>query len=143
MHSPLVSGIAYSVRSYAGEYAGHDHAHAQIMFALDGRMELEIGGRAAFTDTSCGMIIPAGVAHTFMSPRGVRMVVIDTPPATGVDRIRRFAVTAACRNDVDPARAAQHLAHVLEAPSILARRGIDLARLDTPVYELAPSHHRR
>ncbi|KAF1070074.1 hypothetical protein [Variovorax sp.] len=40
MHSPLVSGIAYSVRSYAGEYAGHDHAHAQIMFALDGRMEL-------------------------------------------------------------------------------------------------------
>ena len=133
MHSPLVPGIAYSVRSYAGEYAGHDHAHAQIMFALDGRMELEIGGRAAFTDTSCGMIIPAGVAHTFMSPRGVRMVVIDTPPATGVDRIRRFAVTAACRNDVDPARAAQHLAHVLEAPSILARRSIDLARLDTAI----------
>lgn len=131
MHSPSASGIDYSVRSYAGEYAGHDHAHAQIMFALDGRMELEIGGRAAFTDTSCGMIIPAGVAHTFMSPRGVRMVVIDTPEDTGVDRIRRFAVTAACRNDVDPARAALHLAHVLEAPSILSRRSIDLARLDT------------
>jgi AraC-like DNA-binding protein len=133
MHTqaPSGSGIVYSVRTYAGEYAGHDHAHAQIMFALDGRMELEIGGRAAFTDTSCGMIIPAGVAHTFMSPRGVRMVVIDTPDDAGVDRIRRFAVTAACRNDVDPVKAAQHLAHVLEAPSILARRSIDLARLDT------------
>lgn len=133
MHTQAPSGlgIVYSVRTYAGEYAGHDHAHAQIMFALDGRMELEIGGRAAFTDTSCGMIIPAGVAHTFMSPRGVRMVVIDTPDDSGVDRIRRFAVTAACRNDVDPVKAAQHLANVLEAPSILARRSIDLARLDT------------
>jgi len=126
----MQAGPTYSVRCYSGEYAGHDHDHAQIMFALDGRMELEIGGRAAFTDTSCGMIIPAGVAHAFMSPRGVRMVVIDTPDDAGVDRMRRFAVTAACRNDVDPSGAERHLAHVLEAPSILTRRSIDLARLD-------------
>ncbi|QSI30244.1 helix-turn-helix domain-containing protein [Variovorax sp. RKNM96] len=124
------SGPHCSIRCYSGEYLGHDHDHAQIMYALDGRMELEIDGRAAFTDTSCGMIIPAGMAHTFMSPRGVRMVVIDTPDDAGVDRLRRFAVTAACRNGIDASNATLQLAKVLEAPSILARRSIDLARLD-------------
>ncbi|PLC01839.1 cupin [Variovorax sp. RO1] len=131
MRRPLALAPRCSIRHYSGEYLGHDHDHAQIMYALDGRMELEIGGRAAFTDSSCGMVIPAGMAHTFMSPRGVRMVVIDTPDGTGVDRLRRFAVTAACRNGIDASYAALQLAKVLEAPAILARRSIDLARLDT------------
>jgi len=131
MRRPLAFAPRCSIRHYSGEYLGHDHDHAQIMYALDGRMELEIGGRAAFTDSSCGMVIPAGMAHTFMSPRGVRMVVIDTPDGTGVDRLRRFAVTAACRNGIDASNAALQLAKVLEAPAILARRSIDLARLDT------------
>ncbi|OEZ29245.1 helix-turn-helix domain-containing protein [Variovorax boronicumulans] len=131
MRRPPAPAPRCSIRHYSGEYLGHDHDHAQIMYALDGRMELEIGGRAAFTDSSCGMVIPAGMAHTFMSPRGVRMVVIDTPDGTGVDRLRRFAVTAACRNGIDESNAALQLAKVLEAPAILARRSIDLARLDT------------
>jgi len=131
MRRPLALAPRCSIRHYSGEYLSHDHDHAQIMYALDGRMELEIGGRAAFTDSSCGMVIPAGMAHTFMSPRGVRMVVIDTPDGTGVDRLRRFAVTAACRNGIDASNAALQLSRVLEAPAILARRSIDLARLDT------------
>ena len=132
-HAPLVREASCSVRSYSGEYIRHVHAHAQIMFALQGRMELEVGGRSTFADTSCGMIIPAGVTHGFMAPRQVRMLVIDAPEQAGVDRIRRFAVMAAHRRFSDPVDAARRLADILDAPGILARRGIDLARLDTAI----------
>ena len=121
------------MRSYSGEYISHAHAHAQIMFALQGRMELEVGVRSAFADTSCGVIIPAGVRHGFMTLRQARMLVIDAPEQAGVDRIRRFAVTSACRRCAGPVDAARQLAGILDAPSILARRGIDLARLDAAI----------
>ena len=100
------------------------------MFALQGRMELEIGGRSAFADTSCGMVIPAGVVHGFLAALNVRMFVIDLPADASVDRVRRFAVTPACRKSIDLTDIALQAAQVLHAPRVLARRGIDLARLD-------------
>ena len=140
-----------SIRRYSGEAVCHAHDHAQIMFALQGRMELEVGGRSAFADTSCGMIVPAGVSHGFMASRDARMLVIDAPDQSGIDRIRRFAVTAAQRRlgealGARPDQTADGsalLPHILETPSILARRGIDLSRLnaalDTALYESWPT----
>ncbi|HSI60372.1 MAG TPA: AraC family transcriptional regulator [Ideonella sp.] len=119
-----------SVRSYSGEFTTHTHAHAQLMFALRGRMELEIAGRAAFADTSCGLIIPAGVAHGFLAPQAVRMLVIDAPEQAGVERVRRFAVTPGLGCDELLDSAERSLAEILRAPTILARRGIELTRLD-------------
>lgn len=138
MFSPPLTSAQCSVRRYSGEAACHAHDHAQIMFALQGRMELEVGGRSAFADTSCGMIVPAGVSHGFMASRDARMLVIDAPDQAGVDRMRRFAVTAAQRllgealvASPDPtADASGLLPRILETPAILARRGIDLCRLD-------------
>lgn len=118
------------IRRYGGEYLCHAHDHAQIMFALQGRMEVEIGGRSAFADTSCGMVIPAGVVHGFLAAPGVRMFVIDLPADGSVDRVRRFAVTPACRETIELTDIALQVAQVLQAPRVLARRGIDLARLD-------------
>jgi AraC-like DNA-binding protein len=119
------------VRRYSGEYTAHAHDHAQLMFALDGRMELEIEGRAAFADTSSGVIIPAGLAHGFLAPPNARMLVIDAPAQAGTDRFRRFAVTAAClRLAADGAHAAGGLQVLLAAPHILLRRTLDLAALD-------------
>lgn len=101
------------------------------MFALQGRMELEIGGRCAFADSSCGMVIPAGVAHGFLAPTDVRMFVVDLPTQLGmVPRGGRFAVTPACRQSASLADASLLLAQLLQAPRVLARRGIDLAQLD-------------
>jgi AraC-like DNA-binding protein len=119
-----------SVRRYSGEYASHAHEHVQIMFALDGRMELDALGHAAFVDTSCGMVVPAGVTHGFLAPRHTRMFVLDVPPQAGTDRLKRFAVTPAIRQLTQMTDTANALAQLLQAPDIAARRGIDLTRLN-------------
>ncbi len=137
-HAPI-RDISVGIRRYSGEYLCHAHDHAQIMFALQGRMALEIDGHSAFADSSCGMVIPAGTNHGFFATQDVRMFVIDCPALAGVDRVRNFAVTQACRNSINLADVNLQLAQVLQAPRILARRGIDLAELnrvlDTGLHE--------
>lgn len=123
-------GVSSGVRRYNGEYQSHAHDHVQIMFGLQGRMELEVAGHSVFADASCGLLIPAGVHHGFLATKDTRMFVIELPAHPDVERVRSFAVTAACRKSVDDLDASWQLAQVLQAPRILARRGIDLARLD-------------
>lgn len=118
------------IRRYSGEYLSHAHDHAQIMFALQGRMELEIGGHCAFADSSCGMIIPAGTVHGFLAALDVRMFVIDLPANVAGDRVRKFAVTPSCRASIDLKDVVFQVAQVLQAPKVHLRRGIDLAQLD-------------
>jgi len=119
-----------SVRRYSGEYASHAHDHVQIMFALDGHMDLNAQGHAAFVDTSCGMVVPAGLTHGFLAPRHTRMFVLDVPPQAGTERLKRFAVTPAIRQLTQMADIANALAQLLHAPDIATRRGIDLTRLN-------------
>jgi AraC-like DNA-binding protein len=125
-----VDGVSSGVRRYNGEYLCHEHGHVQIMFALQGRMELEVAGHSAFADASCGLLIPAGVRHGFLASKDTRMFVIELPAQHELGRARSFAVTAACRDSVAWGDASLQLAQVLQAPRILARRGIDLAQLD-------------
>ncbi|MCJ0763738.1 helix-turn-helix domain-containing protein [Variovorax terrae] len=119
-----------SVRRYGGEHSPHEHDHAQIMFALSGRMALELNGHAAFADASSGIVIPAGVAHAYAAPAAARMLVIDAPMQPGTDRPRRFAVRTAWR-DVYAGMDVQALLHeMLGMPRILARRSLDTRVLD-------------
>jgi len=122
--------LCSSIRRYSGEHVRHAHDYLQIMFALQGRMELEIGGHSAFADTSCGMVIPAGFEHGFSTTPDAQMFVIEHPGLAGVSQVRRFAVTSACRESARLGNMALQLVRVLQAPRILARRGIDLAQLD-------------
>ena len=128
-HSPsaLTTPVA-SIRQYSGEHTAHAHDHAQILYALQGRMELEVAGRAAFVDTACGMVVPAGVEHGFLAAPGAQLLVIDAPDLSGTDRTRRFSVPAALRGVVPELEtdASQHLAALLDAPRVLARRELDL-----------------
>ena len=126
--SALLHPVA-SVRHYGGEHQAHAHAHAQVLYALHGRMELEVAGRAAFVDTACGMVVPAGTEHGYLARPDTRILVIDVPAQAAVDRVRRFAVPAAARTVPEPGGAAARLALLLQAPRVLARRGLDLAAL--------------
>jgi len=93
------------VRAYSGEYAVHAHAHAQVVYALAGRMELEVAGRALWVDRASGIVVPAGVRHGFSALPGARFCVFDLPEGAGTERVRRFAVPPQARGWLDAAAA--------------------------------------
>ena len=118
-----------SIRSYSGEQTVHSHDHAQVLFAWRGRMDIEIGSAADFSDNSCGLIIPAGMTHAYAASPDLRMVVIDVAPERGLDRARRFAVTPGVRQLAAGARAGPLLDAILQTPRAGVRRGIALDSL--------------
>jgi AraC-like DNA-binding protein len=118
-----------SIRAYSGEATVHSHDHAQVLFAWRGRMDIEVGASADFSDNSCGLIIPAGVTHAYAASPDLRMVVIDAPAQRGLDRVRRFAVTAGVRELVAGAPATRLLDAILGTPRVGVRRGIALDSL--------------
>lgn len=133
MPAPLPAGDL-SVRSYDGAYAAHAHGHAQILLGLDGRLELEIAGRPAYVDASCGVLIPPEADHAFMARRGARVLVVDVPAGAALARFKRFALTPglrACTRGPDAAE--QIVRAVQQQPATQARRGLDLAALTQAV----------
>ena len=127
-----LQAVESSVRRYSGEHQSHAHGHAQILYALHGRMELEVQGHSSYVDTACGMVIPAGVLHGYVADPRAQLLVMDVPAGTGLDKARRFAVPAALRAPAlarSPVSAATQLALVLQAPSLLQRRALDVAWL--------------
>lgn len=133
MHSAALAHPVASVRRYGGEHQAHAHEHAQVLYALQGRMELEVAGRAAFVDQACGLVVPAGTLHGYLAQPGTRILVIDAPDGAGVDKVRRFAVPPAARGLPGAEGAAGRLAWLLRAPRVLARRGVDLVALQAAV----------
>ncbi|GAA0223503.1 AraC family transcriptional regulator [Castellaniella daejeonensis] len=132
---PLLEPVS-TLRDYDGQAHVHIHDHAQVMMPLAGRMELEIDGHALFTDPSCGMLIPAGARHAYCAQPGTRILVIDAPESRGLEKLRRFALTPACRALGSQGDAARQLALLLDLPTVLAsRRGLDLARLDAALAQ--------
>jgi len=128
-----LSSPGASLRRYAGEYAAHEHGYAQVLIGLAGSLELELNGHSAYVDASCGLIVPAGVSHGYLAAAPAQVLVIDSPAAQGLERIRRFAPPAAWKaasGGIDPQAALQALG---DARTLLPRRRIDLAALDARV----------
>ncbi|CAM5190176.1 AraC-like DNA-binding protein OS=Castellaniella defragrans OX=75697 GN=HNR28_003189 PE=4 SV=1 [Castellaniella defragrans] len=128
-----------SLRHYDGQAHLHVHEHVQVMVPLAGRMDLEVNGHTLFTDPSCGMIIPAGAWHAYQAKPGTRILVIDAPESAGLERLRRFALTPACRTLGEQGDAGRQLTLLLDLPTVLSsRRGLDLARLDAALVQALP-----
>ncbi|MEO5686601.1 MAG: AraC family transcriptional regulator [Burkholderiaceae bacterium] len=126
---PLAAQL--SIRAYSGEQTVHEHDYAQVLFAWRGRMDIEVGASADFSDNSCGLIIPAGVTHAYAASPDLRMVVIDVPPERGLDRVRRFVVTPGVRALAAGTHADPLLDAILDRPRVGVRRGIALDQLQS------------
>ena len=72
-----MQSLALDLRSYAGVPYAHDHPHHQIVLALEGRLEMEIGGREGRVDGSRGALVPAGMLHAFTGVGRNRFVTLD------------------------------------------------------------------
>jgi AraC-like DNA-binding protein len=120
-----------SLRRYAGDYAAHAHGHAQILIGRAGRLDMELDGHAAFVDPSCGLVIPAGVAHAFAAERGASVLVLDAPAQAALARPLHFALGPDAVWTGVGGDGMQLLQAVLAAPRIRrGRRGLDVQRLD-------------
>ncbi len=126
---PPLSTPDYSVRQFSGEQQAHSHDHVQLLYALAGRMDLEVDGKAAFVDTASGLVIPAGAIHAYQAQRGSFIAVVDTPEQSGLARLRRFAAPPAgwlVAHSAQTKVAGAYLGWVLQSPVLLQRRALDV-----------------
>jgi len=121
---PVASTL--SVRTYRGCYEAHSHAHAQVLVGVQGSLQLEVDGRCAFVDPSCGLVIPAGSGHGYLAESPVRVLVLDCDAARATDRLRRFALPSTWPTDAASLSADRLLADLVGAPNLQPRRRLDL-----------------
>lgn len=133
--APLVT-VDCSIRHYGGEHAPHVHeAHAQLLFALSGRMELEVNGHSSFVDTASGLLIPAGCRHGYLAPPGAQMLVMDIAghADAALHKVRRFHVPAAARCRPEQLAHDTRLQLLLQSPPLLVRRGVDVQAIEQQI----------
>ena len=126
----------YSVRHYEGEQQAHSHDHVQLLYALAGRMELEVDGKAAYVDTASGVVIPAGSTHAYLAQKGSALAVVDVPDGADWTQMRRFAAPprdwlATHASALTVAQA--HVAWVQQSPQLLLRRALDVQAITAAV----------
>ena len=92
--SALSTAIAEQ-RRYRGDHGSHEHEHAQLLFGMDGALEVEIAGHLMRVDATTGLIVPAGERHASSSRHGANVLVIDAPMHHDFDRVRPVALLAA------------------------------------------------
>lgn len=129
MNFAMTSGI----RIYQGDYPAHAHNHAQVMFGLTGAVALEVNGHLTHVDEACGLIIPAGASHGYGAVDRARVWVLDAPEQTGLERLRRFALTPSLRRSLAAGNAGPTLDLLREAGAIRLRRALHLTELDATV----------
>lgn len=115
------------LRRYDHEGGKHVHDHAQVLFGVDGVLQVEVEGRGAWVDATCGLVVPAGATHTYCATRTAFVLVLDELTGSATERMRRFALPQGWRKagfEIDS------LANtLLAASSLKVRRRIDLDEL--------------
>jgi AraC-like DNA-binding protein len=86
-----MTALALDLRSYPGESHEHDHPYHQVILALEGGLDMEIGGRSGRVDSAHGALVPAGTMHAFAGVGRNRFVTLDIDKATAVEPRRLLA----------------------------------------------------
>jgi AraC-like DNA-binding protein len=115
------------VRRYERVGGTHAHGHAQVLFGLDGALEVEVEGRSAWVDATSGLVVPAGATHAYCAVRTARVLVMDDLTGPATERVRHFALPSDWRTSTLDFEA---LVDALTGASTLrVRRRIDLDAL--------------
>lgn len=69
---------ALSVRHYGNAPGGHAHDHFQVLWPLEGCLELEVEGRGVALEVGDGLLVRPGDRHDFESRLGSVCLVLDT-----------------------------------------------------------------
>lgn len=67
-----------SLRCYGQAPGGHSHDHFQVIWPLQGCLELEVEGKGVALQVGDGLLVRPGDRHDFESRHGSRCLVLDT-----------------------------------------------------------------
>lgn len=147
--SPLVEPRRYHRRPF-----GHAHDYHQLLFGVDGEIELEIDGHAYRVDGTHGLVIPAGLHHLCSGLTDNLQLVADFPsssvalPARLMAKPRTFTMDTtfathvrglATARDASRTVAAQHAWHQAAALAggLSAMLGLDDRQPDAARFPVA------
>ncbi|MDQ7249360.1 helix-turn-helix transcriptional regulator [Dongia sedimenti] len=88
-----MNALALDLRSYPGEAHAHDHPYHQVILALEGGLDMEIGGRAGRVDSARGALVPAGTLHAFAGVGQNRFVTLDIGRTSAAAPVRLLAAS--------------------------------------------------
>ena len=71
-----------TVRNYGTAHGRHSHDHFQVLWTLDGILELEVEGKGVALAKGDGLLLQPGDSHDFEAPSGSRCLVLDTNDRT-------------------------------------------------------------
>lgn len=80
--------IELSIRSYDSRGFLHNHQFAQLVFPLQGTLDIELEGRGALLDGTRAAYVAPGVVHDQVSERPNRVLIVDIP--AHLDELPRF-----------------------------------------------------
>jgi len=86
-----MTALALDLRSYPGETHAHDHPYHQVILALEGGLDMEIGGRAGRVESARGALVPAGTLHAFAGVGRNRFLLLDIDRASTEEPARLLA----------------------------------------------------
>jgi AraC-like DNA-binding protein/mannose-6-phosphate isomerase-like protein (cupin superfamily) len=69
----------WSIRTYGPSPGSHAHDHFQVLWGLEGSLELEVEGKGARVGAGQGLVITPGDKHDFESLHGSRCLILDAP----------------------------------------------------------------
>lgn len=107
---------ALSLRRYGPSPGSHSHNHFQVLFGLEGALELEIEGRGQRVAQGEGCVIGPGARHDFEAQRGSVCLVLDSTQPGWAQCLQRAAAPPSHAHPL-----AQYLAHALQQGRPLAQ----------------------
>ncbi len=90
---PKNANPKWSVRTYGPSPGSHAHDHFQVLWGLDGKLELEVEGKGTRVAAGEGLVIAPDERHDFESLRGSRCLILDSPDIgwSSRERVPQFA----------------------------------------------------